>query len=61
MAVIIYTFHKDKLVKRDFVIVYIQPHLITPAPLPLSQWERGRGVAEGRGVRVRSTRGKKFF
>ena len=22
----------------------MQPHLITPAPLPLSHWERGRGV-----------------
>jgi hypothetical protein len=40
----------------------MQPHLITPAPLPLSHWERGRGVAvvpersrrEGRGVRERS-------
>jgi hypothetical protein len=32
--------------KADFIVANLQPHPFTIAPLPLSQWERGRGVAE---------------
>ena len=46
-------FLSDKKLSEKLLVLYSSTSPLQPSPLPLSQWERGRGEAEGRGVRVR--------